>query len=99
MNDDSKTIRFMLDGLISRDVSCGEPLPEDHPYWSSPEGKEAKEKAAASKKAYENDELRMVTLSEGGSIKIIEVNRARLRSLMGDGWVFDEETTKWGETK
>lgn len=95
MSDDHQMMRIYMDGLIARDVSVGTPIPDDDPYWSTPEGKASREKEAARKKARENDEIRMITLTEGGSIKWLEVTRARARELMEEGWEFDDETAGW----
>ena len=48
-HDDQTTIRYYLDGLIRRDVSCGTPIPDDDPYWATPEGARAKADAAATR--------------------------------------------------
>lgn len=92
-------IRIYLEGLIRRDVSVGTPIPDDDPYWQTPEGKKAKSDAEARRKAYENDDLRLVSLTESGSIKYVQVDRAAVRKLMIEGWTFDDDTTKWANEK
>lgn len=87
-------VKFYLQGLISRDPEAPPPG-----WYETPAGQAALKAAKEKRAAYERGDLMMVSLSEshdgGFSLKYVEVDRAALRRLIADGWVFDKETTTW----
>ena len=88
-------IKCLLAGIIKRD--CEGPLPPDHPYWTTPEAIAARKHQDALRAARLRDDLRLVTLTESGSIKFVEVDRTGARRLIADGWVLDAATTAWAK--
>lgn len=73
MNDLEIMLMFR-EGLIARDCEAPDPA-----YWQTTEGKKARADAEAKRAAFENDEVRIVSLTEPGTIKWIEVDRAGRR--------------------
>lgn len=91
-----RDVRIYLDGLISRDPDA--PSLEALKRWQeSPEGKALMAKAAERKAAIARGDIIMVSLSEPGSLRYVETDRAGVRALMDDGWTFDEKTTAWSK--
>lgn len=87
-------IKMYLDGLIKRDC---EALAPDDPYWQSDEYKQHKATQEARAKKIAAGDLRMLNLTEPGSIRMTLADRAETRRLMTEGWKFDNETTAWAK--
>lgn len=96
----SPDIRIYTQGLINREPGVAPPrYPKDHPYWKTKDGYRERRREerfiARQKAAYARGDRMLVSLSEPGSIKWVEVDRPALHRLMAQGWTFDAETTKW----
>ena len=78
-------VRIYLDGLITRNCEGPPPGTEHEP---TPAQLQLQRELA-------DDTRRMITMSEGGSIKYVAASREEIRRYTADGWTFDAETVAW----